>query len=130
MADKKKYTEQATLSSRQVQLDIPLRKNYRAALEASIVFENDRATPSYISLSLSFDGIRRETRRLEWVKAAMVIENLDWNVADYFLRLDPLNPKQSDDEAKETIKRNLPPALKRLQDVSLIKPIYHLSLKD
>jgi hypothetical protein len=117
--NKKQYLEQATLSSRQVQIELPLRKNYRAVIHLCVIFENDRVVPSFIGVKLAFDGIRRETLRLPWVDGALIIENLDWNVADYFLRLDPLNKnKNVDDEYKNKTKENLPAGIKKLQDVS------------
>ena len=86
----------------------------------SIVFENDRAVPSFLSVKFAFDGIRRETFRLPWIDGALIMENLDWNVADYCLRLDPLNKDQNvDDEYKEKAKKNLPDGVKRLQNVSM-----------
>jgi hypothetical protein len=119
---KKQFSEQATLSSRQIQIELPLRKNYRAVIHLCVVFENDRAVPSFIAGKLAFDGIRRETLRLPWVDSALIIENLDWNVADYFLRLDPLNQKKNvDDDYKEKTKNNLPAGLKKLQNVSELK---------
>jgi hypothetical protein len=118
-ADKKQYAEQATLSSRRVEVDLPLRKNYRAAIELNVVFENDRAVPSFIGIQLAFDGIRRETLRLPWVEGAVIIENLDWNVADYFLRMDPLNKdKNVTDADRDRSKSGLPAGLKKLQKVS------------
>ena len=117
-SNKKQFLEQATLSSRQMQVEVPLRQNYRAVVHLSAVFENDRAVPSFIGGQLAFDGIRRETLRLPWVEAAFIIENLDWNVADYFLRLDPLNKnKNVNDEYKENAKSKLPAGLKKLQEV-------------
>lgn len=118
--NKKQFAEQATISSRRVEVELPLRKNYRAVVHFSVVFENDRAVPSFIAVKLAFDGIRRETLRLPWLDAALVIENLDWNVADYFLNLDPLNKnRKSDESTKEKSKNGLPQKLKGLQDVSL-----------
>jgi len=117
--NKKQFSEQATLSSRQIQIELPLRKNYRAVIHFSVVFENDRAVPSFIGGKLAFDGIRRETLRLPWIDGVLIIENLDWNVADYFLRLDPLNKnKNVNDDYKEKTKDILPDNLKKLQDVS------------
>jgi hypothetical protein len=117
--NKKQYLEQAPLSSRQVQIELPLRKNYRAVIHFSVVFENDRVVPSFLGGKLAFDGVRRETHRLPWVDGAVIIENLDWNVADYFLRLDPLNKnKDVDDEYKDKAKSGLPAGIKKLQDVS------------
>jgi hypothetical protein len=119
--NKKQFSEQATLSSRQLQIELPLRRNYRAVIHLCVVFENDRAVPSFIGVKLAFDGIRRETLRLPWIDGALIIENLDWNVADYFLRLDPLNKnKNVDDDYKEKAKDNLPAGLKKLQEVKLI----------
>ena len=116
--NKKQFLEQATLSSRQIHVELPLRKNYRAVIGLCVVFEDDRAVPSFIGAKLAFDGIRRETRRLPWVEGALIIENLDWNVADYFLRLDPLNKdKNVKDDDKENAKSKLPPGLKKLQEV-------------
>ncbi len=115
--NKKQFSEQATISSRQIQIELPLRKNYRAVIHVCLVFENDRVVPSFLGVKLAFDGIRRETLRLPWIDVALISENLDWNFADYFLRLDPLNKNVSDDE-KARAKSSLPPGLKRLQDVS------------
>lgn len=118
-ADKKQYAEQATLSSRRVEVDLPLRKNYRAAIELNVVFEDDRVVPSFIGVQLAFDGIRRETLRLPWVEGAVIIENLDWNVADYFLRMDSLNKdKNVTDDDRNKAKSGLPAGLKKLQKVS------------
>ncbi len=118
--NKKQFSEQATLSSRKIELELPLRKNYKAIIHFSVVFENDRVVPSFISGKLAFDGIRRETLRLTWVDIALINENLDWNFADYFLRLDPLNKdKNVDDNDKAQAKNNLPAGLKKLQDVNL-----------
>ncbi|CAF1431772.1 unnamed protein product, partial [Adineta ricciae] len=134
-SNKKQFLEQATLSSRQIQVEVPLRQNYRAVVHLSAVFENDRAVPSFIGGQLAFDGIRRETLRLPWVEAAFIIENLDWNVADYFLRLDPLNKnKNVNDEYKENTKSKLPAGLKKLQETHDEKeedpdPSVHLYLK-
>lgn len=117
--NKKQFSEQATVSSRKVEIDLPLRKNYRALIQLSVVFENDRAVPSFIGTKFAFDGIRRETLRLPWIDGALIIENLDWNVADYFLRLDPLNPNTNvGDDYKTQAKANLPPGIKKLQSVS------------
>ena len=115
----KQFAEQATLSSRRIQLDLPLRKNYRAAIRVCVVFENDRVVPSFFGVQLAFDGIRRETLRLPWIDAALIVENLDWNFADYFLRKDPLNNKQTaTDDYKDNVKRTLPAALREKQNVS------------
>jgi hypothetical protein len=122
--DKGQFTEQATMSSRQVHLELPLRKNYRAVLHLCVVFENDRVVPSFIGAQVAFDGIRRETLRLPWVDLALISENLDWNFADYFLRLDPLNKgKDMSDEAKDRLKNSLPPGVRRFQDVSIASSI-------
>lgn len=116
--NKKQFAEQATLSSRQIQIELPLRKNYQAVVHVCLVFENDRAVPSFIGAKLAFDGIRRETHRLPWVDVALIVENLDWNVAEYFLKLDPLNKnKNVDDDDKEQAKKNLPAGVKKLQEV-------------
>jgi hypothetical protein len=48
----------------------------------------------------------------------LISENLDWNFADYFLRLDKSTKTVNDDE-KARIKNALPPAVKTLQDVSV-----------
>lgn len=116
-SNKKQFAEQATLSSRHIELELPLRKNYRAVVHFTVVFENDRAVPSFLGFKLAFDGVRRETLRLPWLDAALVMENLDFNVANYFLRLDPLN-KKVDDTEKENAKNSLPDGVKKLQDVS------------
>lgn len=117
--NKKQFNDQATVSSRQIQLELPLRKNYRAVVHFCVVFENDRVVPSFVGAQLAFDGIRRETLRLPWVDLALITENLDWNFADYFLRLDPLNEgKDMSDEAKDRLKSALPAGIKRMQDVS------------
>ncbi|CAF1498906.1 unnamed protein product [Rotaria sp. Silwood1] len=131
--NKKQFAEQATLSSRHIEVELPLRRNYQAVIHLSVVFENDRAVPSFISAKLAFDGVRRETLRLPWFDGAFIIENLDWNVADYFLRLDPLN-KKVDDTYKEKTKNSLPPSLKRLQNTYDTKdedpdPSVHLYVK-
>jgi hypothetical protein len=108
------------LSSRQIHVELPLRKNYQAVIHLCVVFEDDRAVPSFIGVKRSFDGIRRETLRLPWVEGALIIENLDWNVADYFLRLDPLNKnKNVDDDYRDNAKSKLPAGLKKLQEVKL-----------
>ncbi|UJR31139.1 hypothetical protein I4U23_018646 [Adineta vaga] len=133
--NKKQFLEQATLSSRQIQIELPLRRNYRAVVHLCVVFEDDRAVPSFIGGKLAFDGIRRETLRLPWIEGALIIENLDWNVADYFLRLDPLNKnKNVDDEYKDSVKNKLPAGLKKLQETHDNKdedpdPSVHLYLK-
>ncbi|CAF1034217.1 unnamed protein product [Rotaria magnacalcarata] len=115
--NKKQFSEQSTLSSRHVELEIPLRKNYRAVIHLSVVFENDRVVPSFIGAKLAFDGVRRETIRLPWIDGALIIENLDSNVAEYFLRLDPLNKnKNVDDTYRTNTKNSLPGSTKRLQD--------------
>ena len=117
--NKKQFSEQATVSSRKVEIELPLRKNYRAVIHLSVVFENDRAVPSFIGAKFAFDGIRRETLRLPWIDGAVIIENLDWNVADYFLRLDPLNKNTNvGDDYKNKAKANLPDGVKKLQNVS------------
>ena len=117
--NKKQFTEQATLSSRKLEIDLPLRKNYRAVIQLCVVFEDDRAVPSFLGAKFAFDGIRRETLRLPWIDGAVIIENLDWNVADYFLRLDPLNKNTNvGDDYKNQVKGNLPPGIKQLQNVS------------
>jgi hypothetical protein len=119
--NKKQFSEQATLSSRKIQIELPLRKNYQALIDFSVIFENDRVVPSFIGGKLAFDGIRRETLRLPWIDIALINENLDWNFADYFLRLDPLNKNKNVNEDEKTrTKTNLPPGLKRLQDVSFL----------
>lgn len=120
-ANKKQYTEQATISSRRIHLDVPLRQNYQASLDLSIVMENDRAVPSFIGFQLAFDGVRRETLRLPWIEAAVINENIDENVAEYFLRLDPLNPNNNmnedqKQEAKEKAKGRLTGAVKKFQE--------------
>ncbi|CAF1402787.1 unnamed protein product, partial [Rotaria sordida] len=133
--NKKQFSEQATLSSRHIEVEFLLRRNYQAVIHFSVVFENDRAVPSFISAKLAFDGVRRETLRLPWFDGALIIENLDWNVADYFLRLDPLNTnKNVDDSYKEKTKNNLPPNIKRLQNTHDQKeedpdPSVHLYVK-
>ncbi|CAF3221829.1 unnamed protein product [Rotaria sp. Silwood2] len=133
--NKKQFSEQATLSSRHIEVELPLRRNYQAVIHFSVVFENDRAVPSFISAKLAFDGVRRETLRLPWFDGALVIENLDWNVADYFLRLDPLNKnKNVDDTYKEKTKNSLPAGIKRLQNTYDTKeedpdPSVHLYVK-
>ncbi|UJR15532.1 hypothetical protein I4U23_002471 [Adineta vaga] len=133
--NKKQYAQQATISSRQIQIELPLRKNYRAVLHFCFVFENDRVVPSFIGFQLAFDGIRRETLLLPWIHAALISENLDWNFADYFIRLDPLNNgKVVSEEEKERLKSALPPGVKRLQDQFDQKeedpdPSVHLYLK-
>ena len=133
--NKKQFAEQSTLSSRYLELEIPLRRNYEAVIHCSVVFENDRAVPSFISAKLAFDGVRRETLRLPWFDGAFIIENLDWNVADYFLRLDPLNKnKNVDDAYREKMKGTLPAGLKRLQSTHDTKeedpdPSVHLYVK-
>lgn len=99
-----------------MQFELPLRKNYQAFVDISIAFENDRVVPSFIHAEVVFDGLRRETLRLPWIDVAIISENLDWNFADYFLRLDPLNKNLNDDE-KTRLKNNLPSGLKQLQDV-------------
>lgn len=111
-----KFSKQPILSSRQMQFELPLRKNYQAFVDISIAFENDRVVPSFIHAEVVFDGLRRETLRLPWIDVAIISENLDWNFADYFLRLDPLNKNLNDDE-KTRLKNNLPSGLKQLQDV-------------
>ena len=118
-ANKKQFAEQATLSSRKIQLEVPLRKNYRAVIHACLIFENDRVVPSFFGAKLAFDGIRRETLRLPWIDLALISENLDYNFAEYFLNLDPLNKKTNvEDNEKEQIKRTLPPAVQQMQSVS------------
>ncbi|CAF0940658.1 unnamed protein product [Rotaria sordida] len=112
--NKQQFLEQQTLSSRQVQIELPLRKNYRAVVHVCVVFENDRVVPSFLDVKLAFDGVRRETLRLPWIDVALISENLDWNFADYFLRLDPLNKKMNEDE-KTRVKNNLPAGVKKLQ---------------
>ncbi|CAF0741101.1 unnamed protein product [Adineta steineri] len=134
-SNKKQFLEQTTLSSRQIQIELPLRRNYRAVIHLCVVFENDRAVPSFIGGKLAFDGIRRETLRLPWIEGALIIENLDWNFADYFYRLDPLNTnKNVDDTYKEKTKKDLPAGLKKLQETYDNKdedpdPSVHLFLK-
>ncbi|CAF4668934.1 unnamed protein product, partial [Rotaria magnacalcarata] len=81
--------------------------NYQAFIDISVIFENDRVVPSFLSAKLAFDGVRRETLRLPWIDVALISENLDWNFADYFLRLDPLNRNLNDDD-KSRLKTNLP----------------------
>ena len=116
--NKKQFLEQATLSSRHIEIELPLKKNYEAVVHLSIIFENDRAVPSFIGAKLAFDGIRRETLRLPWIDVALIIENLDWNVAEYFLKLDPLNKnKNVDDDFRDQSKKDLPAGVKKLQDV-------------
>ena len=123
--NKKQFSEQATISSRQIQIEFPLRRNYEAVIHLCVVFENDRVVPSFIGLKLAFDGIRRETLRLPWVDAVLISENLDWNFADYFLRLDPLTKgKVVTDEEKERAKKALPPNIQRLQNVSQLFIVY------
>lgn len=118
-ANKKQFSEQATLSSRKINLEIPLRKNYRAVIQGSLIFENDRVVPSFFGVKLAFDGIRRETLRLPWIDLALISENLDYNFAEYFLNLDPLNKKTNiDEKEKDQIKRALPPSVQRMQTVS------------
>ncbi|CAF4585559.1 unnamed protein product, partial [Rotaria socialis] len=60
--------------------------------------------------------LRHEPLRLPWVDVAIISENLDWNFADYFLRLDELNKSLNEDE-KSQLKTNLPSSLKQHQDV-------------
>jgi len=48
----------------------------------------------------------------------LISENLDWNFADYFFRLEKTNKNVNDDE-KARIKNALPPTVKTLQDVSI-----------
>lgn len=117
--NKKQFAEQATVSSRQIQLELPLRKNFRAVIHVCIIFENNRVVPSFLGAKLAFDGIRRETLRLPWIDLALISENLDYNFAEYFLHLDPLNKKTNiDDNEKNQIKRTLPPTLQQFQTVS------------
>jgi hypothetical protein len=117
--NKKQYAEQATISSRSIEIELPLRKNYRAVIHLSIVFENDRVVPSFVGAKLAFDGIRRETLRLPWIDVALISENLDYNFAEYLLKLDPLNKKTNiDDNEKNRIKSTLPPGVQQLQNVS------------
>lgn len=119
--NKQQFREQATLSSRQIHVELPLRKNYRAVIHFCVIFENDRAVPSFIGVKVAFDGIRRETLRLPWIEGAVIVENLDWNVADYFLRLDPLNKnKNVDDDYRESAKSKLPAGAKKFQEVKSI----------
>jgi hypothetical protein len=94
IVDKKQYAEQATLSSRRIQLNLPLRKNYQANIAVSFIFENNRAVPSFIGAQVAFDGVRRETLHLPGIDASLIIENLDWNIAEYFLRADPSTKDQ------------------------------------
>ena len=116
--NKRQFLEQATLSSRQIQIELPLLQNHRPFIDFRVVFENDRVAPSFISARLAFDGVHRETFRLPWIDGALIIENLDWNLADYFLRLDPLNQnKDVNDEYREKVRNDLPSGLKRLQRV-------------
>lgn len=120
--DKGQFAKQATLSSRQIQLELPLRQNYAAVIQVSLVFENNRVVPSFIGAKLAFDGIRRETLRLPWVDLALINENIDENFAEYILNLDPLNKnKNVDDEYREQTKNNLPPGPKKLQEVTVEK---------
>ncbi|CAF4324653.1 unnamed protein product, partial [Rotaria magnacalcarata] len=131
--NRKQFLEQAALSSRQIRFEIPLRKNYQAFIDISVIFENDRVVPSFLSAKLAFDGVRRETLRLPWVDVAIISENLDWNFADYFLRLDPLNRNLNDDD-KSRLKTNLPSKLKQHQDTYDAKkedpnPSVHLYLR-
>ncbi|CAM4823264.1 unnamed protein product [Rotaria magnacalcarata] len=130
---RKQFLEQATLSSRQIRFEIPLRKNDQAFIDISVIFENDRVVPSFLSAKLAFDGVRRETLRLPWVDVAIISENFDWNFADYFLRLDPLNRNLNDDD-KSRLKTNLPSKLKQHQDTYDAKeedpnPSVHLYLR-
>jgi hypothetical protein len=119
--NRKQYAEQATISSRQLQIELPLRKNYRAVIHICLVFENDRVVPSFIGAKLAFDGIRRETLRLPWIDVALISENLDYNFAEYFLNLDPLNKKTNINENEKTkIKNTLPPGLQKFQKVSYL----------
>ena len=116
--NKKQFKEQATISSRKIQLELPLRKNYRAVIHACLIFENDRVVPSFVGVKLAFDGIRRETLRLPWMDVALISENLDYNFAEYFLHLDPLNKKTNiDDDEKNQLKRALPPGVQQFQTV-------------
>ena len=118
--NKKQFKEQATLSSRPIQIELPLRKNYKAIIHACLVFENNRVVPSFFGAKLAFDGIRRETLRLPWIDIALISEDLDFNFANYFLQLDPLNKKKKvDEEEKNRAKAGLPPTLRQIQNVSL-----------
>ncbi len=119
--NKKQFAEQATLSSRPIEIELPLRKNYRAVIHLNIIFENDRVVPSFLGAKLAFDGIRRETLRLPWVDLALINENLDYNFAEYILKLDPLNKKTNvDDTEKSRVKSTLPPGVQQLQNVSFV----------
>ena len=78
--------------------------------------------PSFIAFQLAFDGVRRETLRLPWFEGAVINENIDENVAEYFMRMDPLNPNkdlndEQKQEAKEKAKASLTGAVQKLQKV-------------
>ncbi|CAF4628946.1 unnamed protein product [Rotaria socialis] len=82
------------------------------------VIENDRVVPSFLSVKLAFDGVRRETLRLPWVDVAII---------------NPLNKNLNDDE-KSRHKTNLPSRLKQHQDTYDAKeedsnPSVHLYLR-
>lgn len=116
--NKGQFAKQATLSSRQVQVQLPLRQNYEAVIHLCVVFENNRVVPSFIGAKLAFDGIRRETLRLPWVDLALINENIDENFAEYIFNLDPLiKTKDVDDTYRQQTKNNLPPGPKKLQEV-------------
>ncbi|CAF3781277.1 unnamed protein product [Rotaria socialis] len=110
--NRKQFLGKATLSSRYIRLEIPLRKNYQAFVDVSVIVENDRVVPSFLSVKLAFDGVRRETLRLPWT---------------------PLNKNLNDDE-KSRHKTNLPSRLKQHQDTYDAKeedsnPSVHLYLR-
>ncbi|CAF3461345.1 unnamed protein product, partial [Rotaria socialis] len=75
--NRKQFLEQTTLSSRQIRLEIPLRKNDQIIVDVSVIFENDRVVPSFLSTKLAFGCVRHETLRLSWVDVAIISENLD-----------------------------------------------------
>ncbi|CAF0993491.1 unnamed protein product, partial [Didymodactylos carnosus] len=114
-APRDQYSQIGTFTSREVKLSLPVGRKFIAKIDLQAIFENDRATPAFLSAKICFDGIKVDTSRVTWIDFAVIIENLDWNLAEYLIRLDPLANNTTPEE-KEKVKNTLPSPLKRLQE--------------
>ncbi|CAF0906246.1 unnamed protein product [Didymodactylos carnosus] len=114
-APRQQYSQMGTFTSRKIELSLPVGREFIIKIHLQIVFENNRIAPSFISTKIYFYGIKHDTSRIPWIDFAVIIENLDWNLADYFLKLDPLM-KNSNPDDKEKTKDNLSDNLKTIQE--------------
>lgn len=117
--NKNQYAQQSLLASRQIQFNIPFGRNHRGFVDLRIVFENNRFVPSFVAAKFAVDGLRHETLRLPWAESATIMENFDQQMAEYFLRFDPLtNNTKVTDDYRNRAKANLPAGMKKAQNVS------------